>query len=70
VPSELDKYATDKQLQQIDDFKFCIARFAFCFVFDKICWFVTQNYKLVMLFTIFLSKTNILEETLNEEDRR
>jgi len=31
---------------------------------------VTQNYKLVMLFTIFLSKTNILEETLNEEDRR
>ena len=62
MPSELVKYAIDKQLQQIDDFIFCIARFAFCFVFDKICWFVTPDYRPVIVLV------NILDETLNEEE--
>ena len=36
VPPELDKYAIDKELQHTDDFIFCVALFAFCFVLDKI----------------------------------
>jgi hypothetical protein len=36
VPSELDKYVIDKELQHTDDFIFCVALFAFCFVLDKI----------------------------------
>jgi hypothetical protein len=50
---ENDKYPTDKEHKYADDFIFCVALFVFCFVLDKISQFVTQNYKLVMLNSIF-----------------
>jgi len=36
VPSELDKYVIDKELQHTDDFIFCVTLFAFCFVLDPV----------------------------------
>ena len=36
VPSKLDKYVIDKELQYPDGFIFCVATYAFSFVFDKI----------------------------------
>jgi hypothetical protein len=35
MSSELDKYVLDKEIQHTDNFIFCVARFAFRFVFDK-----------------------------------
>jgi len=37
VPSELDKYVIDKELQHTEDFIFCVALFDLCVVLDKLC---------------------------------
>lgn len=58
VPSELDTYVIDKDTSIQKYFISCAALFAFQFVLDKQNnLFVTQNNKLVTLFTIFKEKS-------------
>ena len=53
MPYKLDKYVIDKEFQHTDYFIFCVSRFAFRYVLEKESYFVTQNYKFVMLPTSF-----------------
>ena len=54
VHSYLYNFAIDKELQQTNDFIFCVALFAFCFVFDKISSFVISNTYCVVFFRLHL----------------
>ena len=50
---KLDKYSIDKEFHHTDYFVICVSLFAFRYVIEKESYFVTQNYKFVMLPTIF-----------------
>ena len=53
MPFKLDKYAIDKEFHHTDYFIICVSLFAFRYVLEKESYSVTQNYKFVMLPTIF-----------------
>ena len=53
VPSELDTYMSIRNSKRSDDFIVGVAALAFCFLLDKMCYFVILNYELAALFTIF-----------------
>ena len=53
MPFKLDKYVIDKEFQHTDYFIICVSLFAFRYVLEKEGYFGTQNYKFVMLPTIF-----------------
>ena len=49
VPSELDKYDIDMELQHTDDLIFCVALFTFHFLLDKISDVNIIFYKITIL---------------------
>ena len=53
MPFKLDKYVIDKEFHHTDYFIICVSLFAFRYVLEKESYFVTQNYKFVILPTIF-----------------